>query len=534
MLALLSESSVRALYQEAADTLARGVRADRTAIFYFEDVDTLSLGAVHGMAPFPMTDCPFSTSVIDEVLAQDRNLIFSNVPKDTDARDNISLQLSGAVSLLCVPFYDETNRPAGVLYADTQGRINAFRRKELLFARDCASWLECCLAGRDNLSKPEPELESKVEASAPTPLPLQGMAKQERAKRGGLPGLVSSERVRAGSLMIFFRSLATLIGAGVTINTALSLLSESSEDPAMGRVSGGLLDIVLKGEPLSAAMERYPQVFSPAVRSTVRLGERTGRFVHVLDVLSTDLEKGQRLKYRLRSALTYPIVLSAICALLLLLGPPYLLQGHLRMLQESGVPLPYFTQAMIGISSVVSHPAFFVFLALSVFGSVTWVRTEKGRANLMTFARRLPGLGGLIQLLDLTLFVRSLSLQLRAGMTAVEALQLSRQVTESPDLREALQESERALRNGSTLVEAFAESEQFSPAFLGFIESGESSGTLDKLVTWLASFYERELDARIASLTTLAEPIILAVMGVVVAVLLVATVKPTLLILQTL
>ena len=528
MLAVLSESGVRALYQEAADTLARGIRADRAAIFFLDEKQTLSLGGVHGMASFPMTDCPFSVSILSEVLGRDQNRIYSNVPKDSDARDNISLQLSGAVSLLCVPFYDESDKPAGVLYADTSGRVNAFRRQELLYARDCANRLECCLAGRDNLPKPEPESKTAV------PSPPVEPPEQARPKRGGLSRPIASKRVRSASLMIFFRSLSTMLDAGVTINASLSLLAETSEDPAMGQVASGLLKIVLKGEPLSAAMERYPNVFSQAVRSTVRLGERTGRFVHVLDVLSTDLEKGQRLVYRLRSALTYPLALSAVCGLLLLLGPPYLLQGHLRMLQESGVPLPAFTQGMILLSSMVRHPVFFVLLAVGLFTSASWIRTEKGRAKLVDVGRRLPGIGGLLELLDMTLFVRAFSLQLRAGMTAVEGLQLSRQATESPVLKEALYEAERSLRDGATLTEAFAQSGHFSPAFLSFIETGESSGTLERLVAWLADFYERELEAKIDTMTSLAEPIILAVMGVVVAVLLVATVKPTLLILQTL
>ncbi len=550
MLALRGESAVRALYEEAASTLAGGLRADRAAIFYLDDQRTLALGGVHGMAAFPMSDCPISQSLLDEVWTRDRSVVFGNVPKDTDARDNLSLQLSGAVSLLCVPFYDDSDKPAGVLYADTDGRVNAFHRDELLFARDCANWLECCLAGRDNLSKPEPISLSPAArpAARPSARPketadtakaaLRATAAtatgSARPQRGGLSKPLSQERVRSASRMVFFRSLATLMGAGVHINASLELLGEAAEDPGMGRISGELAVIVSQGEPLSAAMERFPKVFPPAVRATVRLGEQTGRLVAVLEVLSTDLEKSQRTVYRLRSALTYPAILAAACGLMLLFGPPYLLQGHLRMLQSSGVPLPLFTQLMLVLSAALRSPVVLLMMGLLLAAGAVRLRSPEGRHRAGELARRTPGLGDLLELLDLTLFVRTLSLQLRAGMTAVEALQQARQGTESSTLKEALRQTERAVRNGATFSEAFNGTGRFSPVFLSFVEAGEQSGSLPRLVGWLADFQERELEARVDALVALAEPIIMAVMGGVAGVLLVATIKPTMLILQTL
>lgn len=419
-----------------------------------------------------------------------------------------------------------------MLYADTEQRKGAFHRHELLFARDCANWLECCLEGRDSLSKPEPE-DREPESSLRLAPACEKLSK-ERPRRSTLFQPTVSDRVRPESLMVFFRSLSALTQAGVTIDSSLTLLGKDPEGQAMAKVSDGLAKIVTEGEPLSAAMERYPGVFKPAVRSTICLGERTGRLDHVLDVLAVDLEKNQQLAYRLRGALTYPAFLSVACGLILLLGPPYLLEGHLKMLSESGVALPLATRLLIGLSALLRSPLVLIFIGVLIAGALFWIRSEKGSQKLRDLAHHGPIIGGVLELLDMTLFVRALSMQLRAGMTAMEALSLSRQGCQDPALREALYTAERFLRDGETLCQSFRRTGKFDQAFLGFIESGESTGKLEDLVSWLGDFYEKDFEARIDGLVAMAEPVIMAVMGCVTAVLLIATIKPSLLLLQTL
>jgi GAF domain-containing protein len=125
------------------------LRADRAAIVYLGPDKGLAVAAVHGLAMFRLDDSPISESLLQEVVETNRTIIFNDIKGDFQARGNVSLQLSGAVSVLCVPFYqNESLQPIGALYADTTRRPGAFHRSELLFARDCASWLECCLAGR--------------------------------------------------------------------------------------------------------------------------------------------------------------------------------------------------------------------------------------------------------------------------------------------------------------------------------------------------------------------------------------------------
>jgi general secretion pathway protein F len=334
--------------------------------------------------------------------------------------------------------------------------------------------------------------------------------------------------------MVLFRSLATLTQAGVMIHEGLAALARSSADKRAQSVLQGLSQAVGNGEPLSTAMERYPNAFATSLSSAVRVGERTGRLVHVLDVVSRDLEKGQRLTYKLRSALAYPLMLSAACGLLMLFGPPYLLAGQLKILSESGQPMPLLTQALIMLSNLTGRPSFLIVFALAVAALGRWAASSSGQRLLWSWARHLPVLGRIVRTTSLARFSRSLSLQLRSGMTALEGLGNARKACSDPELAAALREAEDGLRNGRSLTEAFGDSGYFSVTYLSFIEAGEHSGTLVQLTDWLADFYEKELESELERFVSLAEPVLMMSMGFVTMLLLIATLKPTIAILQTL
>lgn len=524
----LTDSGMRVAFEEAARTLARGLGADRAAVLYLGPDQLLAFGGAYGLAEFAVDDAPISISLVKSVIAANSTVIYSNIGRDQDARGNLSLQLSGAVSVLCIPFYDSGGAPRGALYADTRKKTAAFRRQELLFARDCASWLEGCLAGTDYF--PRPEREAPRPAAKPAPTPAE---KSRGPRRAPLPA-TCDDTVPASALMVCFRSLATLTAAGVLIHDSLDLLAGSSEDRGLGRILSGLSQAVRRGEPLSGAMERYPLAFPSSLRATVRIGERSGRLVRVLDVLSTDLEKQRRLVYRVRSALTYPAILSVFCALLLLLGPPFLLEGHFRMLTDSGVSLPPLSRAMAWLSTQLRGPVFLPALLLALLAGATWVAKGGGAQKCWRLARRGPLLGPILELVSMTQLSRSLSLQLKAGMMVLEALEQAQRTCRDEALQTALRQVEARVRNGDSMAEAFRRSEHFSATFVSFVEAGESSGTLPDLAERLADLTEQELDSKLEGLVALAEPVVLFVMGVAAAILMLATLQPSLALLQTL
>lgn len=518
------------------EILATGVRADRSAIVYLDEIGSMALADVHGMAVFSMDDPAISETVLQEAIGANRNLVYNDVKGDYQARGNVSLHLSGAVSVLCIPFYDEAGKPVGALYADTTRRPAAFHRREMLFARDCASWLECLLAGRDNVPPPELEEEvplprsitpsppAKATPTRPTPETPRRPVRQD----------THSDRVDTRELMVLFRSLAALTQAGVMIHVGLDALARSSEDKTARKVLTGLSEAVGRGEPLSSATERYPNAFPPYLSAAIRVGERTGRLVHVLDVMARDLEKGQRLTYRLRSALTYPALLAGACMLMMIFGPPYLLAGQLKVLSEMGTELPMLTKGLIVLSNITGQPVFLVLFTVGLALLVRWVTSPAGRVKLWLWSRHLPLLGQIVKDASVARFARTLSLQLRAGLTAFEGLSQARRTATDPRLEQALGVAEQGLRDGLTLMDSLRAGGYFSISFLSFIEAGENSGTLVKLTDWLADFYEREVETDLDRFVSTAEPVLMAVMGFFTTLLLVATLKPTIAVLSTL
>ncbi len=507
--------------EEAVDLLRDGLKADRAAIVFRAERGSLKVAAQRGVGE----EQPLSESLLLEVIGTGRTVVLSDAKGDYQARGNVSLRKSGAVSLLCIPFYDDMDRPMGALYADTTRRLGAFHRKELLYARDCASWLECGLAGRDNMPRPELEEEVRVSAVA-TPDPSEKKPDVITTPIGTSSSLPLSEQ------MVLFRSLATMTRAGVMIHEALGALARSVSDQRTRSVLEGLSSLVARGNPLSVALEKYPKTFASHACSTVRVGEKTGRLVHVLELLADDMEKNQRLTYRLRSALTYPAILTIACLVMMIFGPPYLLAGQLKVLQESEVPLPALTRGLIALSGLTGQPWFGLLCLIVGAAAARWVMSPGGRRQLWLRARHLPVLGPIVRTSALVAAVRSFSLQLRSGLTALDGLSGARQLCVDPELSQALVQAEAELLDGQSLTESLRASGFFDATFLGFFEAGESSGTLVKLTDWLATFYERELEARLEQFVSLAEPVLMLMMGVVTTLLLVATLKPTIAILQ--
>jgi type II secretory pathway component PulF len=524
----LTDSGTRQLAEEAARVLMQGLKADRVAVFRKSAEGTLRLAAVRGLTEFDVGDAPISMSLVQQVVATDSTVVFTNVGSDIDARRNISLLLSGATSALCIAFHDKKGTVQGALYADTLRRPRAFGRKELLFARECGVWLGRSACDGEQLAAPVPSSAAvaapKAAVPAAPPKPKMDSASTAQA--------LKAYRARSVDVAIFFRALSTMVGSGLMIHESLALLSRTAEKPRFGEVLIALSDIVLNGRPLSAAMETFPQTFPSYVVSAVRVGERSGRLAQVLDALARDLEKAEGLTNKAKSALMYPAFLGGACGLMLVLGPPLMLKGHLTMLQSSGVALPFLTRGLIALSHAGSNPLFYLLLIAGAGALAAHLRSAAGGQRARAMLRRVPVLGEALFTLSLARFTRSLSLQLRAGMTAAEALKGCLSSSEDPHYRQALRTALDYLRDGGTLAESLERPRYFPKGLLAFVEAGEQTGTLEKTTQWTADFYEQEAGMALDTLVQVAEPLLLAIMGAVTGALLIATLQPTLLLLQ--
>lgn len=360
-----------------------------------------------------------------------------------------------------------------------------------------------------------------------------------RLARGVAPPAGNSRaRPRHDSLSVFFRSLAVLLSSGVGVERALLLLGDGTDDASMAEVSRGIARAVRHGSPISAGMGGFPLAFDSMQLGLVEMGEGSGALDRILERLGTYEERRRALALKLRSSLTYPAFLAGFSFLLLVLVPPFLFNRALDVTRDSGVQPPLLTRLLMSYAQLVQQPWFWPGLAAALLGGWFGLRTALRRPDVQLWlARRLPrvpGLGKVVQAATMTRFAGSLALQMESGVSPLLALPLAVRATGNPVLQLAGPGMLEALKDGDPFHKAFARCEVFSPAFLQLVRVGEESGRLPELLDRLARSTERDLDHALETFAALLEPAIMIAMGVVVAVVVLATLMPMTMMLQKL
>lgn len=335
-------------------------------------------------------------------------------------------------------------------------------------------------------------------------------------------------------LLIFFRSLAVMLNAGIPLHEGVRLLSTSTASEDAAEVYKRIGDRLAQGMRFSDALALHPRVFDRYLVGLIKVGESSGTLARILVLIADGLEKSWALRGKLQASLTYPCILVAACLLIVMVAPSWLLEGHLRMLRESGVALPFSTRVLMLWSKVLQPP---VVLALLVAGGLAlkWLSSQdKLVERLIRRMESTPVLGRILRLAACARFSRALAVALRAGVGILEALKLSAQATGNKAVEEEAEWMCGYIMNGASLGEAFTGTDFFLPGFAGLVEGGEAVGKTPVVLELGARFYELELELAIASFTTLLEPLLLLLIGIITACLLTAVLQPTLSLLQSL
>ncbi len=326
------------------------------------------------------------------------------------------------------------------------------------------------------------------------------------------------------SLVIFFRSMATLFAAGVPLNRSLLLLSQQMEDRAMAKVCEQLCLQVESGHSFSAGMKRFPGVFRDFHTRLVHTGERSGKLEEILAKLAENEENRLATIRRVKSALTYPAIITVVCIVMLVLIPPYLLEGQFQLIRDSGIEPPALTRFLMMMASPTSIWVGGLGLGWLMFFLWQAYLRPSIRERFEEWLLSLPVVGKILQLLACNRFAQTVALQLEAGLLLTEALERAAQVSLNPVLRRSLKVE--ILREGGTVADCLEQAQFFPRTFVELAAVGEEAGQLDILMNWLASMYEAELEAALDALGALIEPVIMLVMGIIVGIMLVGTMLP--------
>jgi type IV pilus assembly protein PilC len=338
------------------------------------------------------------------------------------------------------------------------------------------------------------------------------------------------KRIKLADLVVFSRQLATMINAGLPIVRALYVLSEQTQNPKLKDVVVAVRKDVEAGSSLSQVLEKQPEVFSRLYVEMVKAGEIGGILDGVLLRLADQLERDQDLRRKIRSAMTYPIVVLVFAILAASFMLIFIVPVFAGLFQDLGGTLPLPTRITMAISDILTS-IFGVFvyagMALAVVMFLRWKKSENGRKVWGRAVLRIPAkIGDVVKKATLARFARTFATLSAAGVPILQAIEITATSSGNWVVEKALLKSKDAIREGIPIYKPLEEEPVFPPMVTRMIAVGEESGDIDGMLTKIAEFYESEVDATEKALTSIIEPLMVVIVGSIVGAIVISMYLP--------
>jgi type IV pilus assembly protein PilC len=341
-----------------------------------------------------------------------------------------------------------------------------------------------------------------------------------------------NKRVKTVDLLVFTRQLSTIVSAGLPLLQGLDILADQTDDVNFAAIITNVAQDVEAGETFSDALRKYPKAFPDLYVSMVRAGEAGGDLDGVLMQLADYLEASEDLKRRIKSAMTYPVVAFGLILLISAGLIVWVVPQFAEIFGSFGKELPAPTQILINISDFLRLWYAWLIIIAVIVGIVIFVRiyrsTENGRYNIDALKLRLPVFGKLLSKVSVSRVTRTLSTLTKSGVPILQALEIVERTAGNEVYARAIKNAGESVRNGETLADPLARSEVFPAMVTRMIAVGEKTGALESMLMKISEFYDSEVRAMVDSLTSIIEPILIAMMGIVVGGIVIALFMPIL------
>ncbi len=378
----------------------------------------------------------------------------------------------------------------------------------------------------------EDEIEGNDAMSVATTLRQQGLLVIDIKEQsvGQKDILEPFKKVKLNDLVVFTRQFATMINAGLPIVRALYVLSEQTSNKKLKETLDDVRKEVEAGLALSEALEKHPKVFSKLYTEMVRAGEIGGILDDVFLRVAGQLEKDQELRRKVKSALTYPIVVLVLAILAASFMLIFIVPIFAQMFEDLGGTLPLPTRIAMGLSDVLTS-IWGVFVYAGMIGAVIfflrWRKTENGRKAVDPVMLKIPArIGDIVQKVALARFARTLGTLSAAGVPILQSLEITATSSGNYVIEKALLKSREAIREGLPIYQPLEEEWVFPPMVTRMIAVGEETGDIDGMLAKIAQFYESEVDAAVKALTSIIEPLMIVVVGAIVGGIIIAMYLP--------
>lgn len=340
--------------------------------------------------------------------------------------------------------------------------------------------------------------------------------------------LNSFTKVKVKDIAIFCRQFYTMLNAGATITRCLDVLGQQVPNKKLRESIVQIDESVRKGLTLSQAMKKEERVFPELLTNMVEAGEVSGNLDLIMLRMATHYEKENKLNNKIRGAMNYPIILAFLSITIVTFILIFVMPTFVGMFQSSGVELPLPTKILLSISSTIrtKWPIIILIILGAVFGLKYYFKTESGQLFTSKMKLKIPIVKGMNEKIIVTRFTRTLSTVLYSGITLIQGIQVVSKVIGNKVAENKLLEVKDQLIKGIGLSEPLKDTGIFPPMLYSMVKIGEESGSLDDILDKTADFYDEELDAAVQQFTSILEPAMILIMGVIIGFMIISIALP--------
>jgi len=337
-------------------------------------------------------------------------------------------------------------------------------------------------------------------------------------------------RVRHEDITVMTRQLSTLIGASIPLVDSLSALYEQTESAAMKKTVAQVRDCVNEGMSFADALSQHKRIFPDLYINMVRSGEASGALDVVLLRLADFMEGQHRLHAKVGAALIYPLVLFFVSMAVLLFLLTSVVPKVVGMFDNMNQMLPLPTRILIGVSDFLGW-SWWLLILIAIVCSVLfvkWKRTENGSMRFDRFKMRMPIYGRIYKKISVSRFARTLGTLLSSGVPIIDSMKIVKTVVQNRVMEDIIEDASTAVMEGSSIAAPLKKSGVFPPIITHMIATGEKSGTLEEMLMKAADAYEEDVETSVAGLTSILEPVMIIIMGIMVGSIVLAILLPML------
>jgi type IV pilus assembly protein PilC len=369
---------------------------------------------------------------------------------------------------------------------------------------------------------------SKLKSMGYAPVSIDEVKTTGMSMDINIPGI--GNKVGLKDLAIFSRQFATMIGSGLSLIRSMTILQEQSDNKKLAEVIDEIRTAVESGETLSTAMAVHDKVFPKLFIAMVRAGEAAGMLDQVLLRVANMFEADVKLRSKIKSAMTYPVIVFIMAILLSTVMLIFIVPVFAQMFEDLGGELPLMTQILVTASNFVA--SWIGVITYIVVPTVLWTAykriraTEKGRFALDVMKLRVPVFGPLFHKIALTRFARNLSTLLAAGVPILQALEITADTVNNGPIANAVKDVQESVRQGESINGPLSTHDVFPSMVVQMIAVGEETGNIDGMLGKVSDFYDTEIESTTESLTALMEPLMIGVIGGIVGGMVIALYLP--------